>query len=171
MEDMRVQGSLVVARWYGGIMLGPVRFTHIEICAREAISSWQREHEQEKQKKRKIESEAAEKISLVAELENRDESIKVLRNLLQDKSQSSQSEQQETNVVNSSPARVIDYDAMTVERLRMLDKSRDNTIAFLLKKIDEAESQDKAKVVAKDTDDAKNIETPKDDDRTKETKE
>ena len=34
----------------------------------------------------------------------------------------------------------IDYDAMTVERLRALDKARDATLAFLLKRIDKAES-------------------------------
>jgi len=155
LQDMRVQGSLVVARWYGGIMLGPVRFTHIEICAREAISSWQREKEQEVQKKRKIENEAAEKNSLVTELENRDESIRVLRSLLQEKTKlgqvdQQQQQQQKTDGTNSSPARAADYSSMTVERLRMLDKSRDNTIAFLLKKIDEAEVQNKVKTAAKD---------------------
>jgi len=33
-----------------------------------------------------------------------------------------------------------DYDAMSVERLRALDKARDATLAFLLKRIDKAES-------------------------------
>lgn len=27
--DLNVIGSIVVARWYGGMMLGPVRFEHI----------------------------------------------------------------------------------------------------------------------------------------------
>ena len=30
----------MVARWYGGVLLGPVRFRHIENCAREAIKVW-----------------------------------------------------------------------------------------------------------------------------------
>ncbi|GAO46728.1 hypothetical protein SAICODRAFT_23171 [Saitoella complicata NRRL Y-17804] len=35
--EMGVRGVVVVSRIYGGIMLGPVRFEHIENCAREAI--------------------------------------------------------------------------------------------------------------------------------------
>ncbi|ETI22081.1 hypothetical protein G647_06152 [Cladophialophora carrionii CBS 160.54] len=40
LSSMQVEGVIVVARWYGGVMLGPVRFTHIENCAREAIRMW-----------------------------------------------------------------------------------------------------------------------------------
>ncbi|EXJ77627.1 hypothetical protein A1O3_09855 [Capronia epimyces CBS 606.96] len=40
LDDLNVQGALVVARWYGGIMLGPVRFTHMENVAKEAIAKW-----------------------------------------------------------------------------------------------------------------------------------
>ncbi|EJU02523.1 ribosomal protein S5 domain 2-like protein, partial [Dacryopinax primogenitus] len=36
MEKEGVSDALVVvSRWYGGVLLGPVRFTHIEDCARE----------------------------------------------------------------------------------------------------------------------------------------
>ncbi|BFZ64006.1 hypothetical protein YB2330_005144 [Saitoella coloradoensis] len=35
--EMSVTGVVVVSRIYGGTMLGPVRFEHIENCAREAI--------------------------------------------------------------------------------------------------------------------------------------
>ncbi|KAI0062428.1 ribosomal protein S5 domain 2-like protein [Artomyces pyxidatus] len=31
---------VVVSRWYGGIMLGPIRFTHMEDCAREVCRSF-----------------------------------------------------------------------------------------------------------------------------------
>jgi hypothetical protein len=37
---MQVEGVIVVARWYGGVMLGPVRFTHMENCATEAVRMW-----------------------------------------------------------------------------------------------------------------------------------
>lgn len=40
LNEMGVQGTVVVARWYGGILLGPVRFTHIENVAREAVGRW-----------------------------------------------------------------------------------------------------------------------------------
>jgi hypothetical protein len=42
LNELNVQGIVVVARWYGGVMLGPVRFTHIENVAREAIMKWKR---------------------------------------------------------------------------------------------------------------------------------
>jgi Uncharacterized protein family UPF0029 len=44
LENLLVQekaiGVVAVARWYGGTNLGPVRFTHIEECAKEAIQKW-----------------------------------------------------------------------------------------------------------------------------------
>ncbi|KAJ7188650.1 ribosomal protein S5 domain 2-type protein [Mycena filopes] len=43
---MRKQGvidaAVIVSRWYGGIMLGPARFTHIENCASEACREFNR---------------------------------------------------------------------------------------------------------------------------------
>jgi hypothetical protein len=40
LASMQVEGVIVVARWYGGVMLGPVRFTHMENCATEAVRMW-----------------------------------------------------------------------------------------------------------------------------------
>ena len=40
LAEMEVQGCVVVARWYGGVLLGPVRFAHIEGVAREAVAKW-----------------------------------------------------------------------------------------------------------------------------------
>ncbi|EXJ71507.1 uncharacterized protein A1O5_05315 [Cladophialophora psammophila CBS 110553] len=40
LTDLDVEGVVVVARWYGGVLLGPVRFMHIEDVAREAIRAW-----------------------------------------------------------------------------------------------------------------------------------
>ncbi|KEF57207.1 uncharacterized protein A1O9_07397 [Exophiala aquamarina CBS 119918] len=42
LNELNVQGTVVVARWYGGVLLGPVRFTHIENVAREAVAKWRR---------------------------------------------------------------------------------------------------------------------------------
>lgn len=42
LNELNVQGTVVVARWYGGVLLGPVRFTHIENVARDAIARWTR---------------------------------------------------------------------------------------------------------------------------------
>ncbi|KAJ7733541.1 ribosomal protein S5 domain 2-type protein [Mycena maculata] len=46
---LRTQGiidaALVVSRWYGGIMLGPARFSHIETCALEVCREFKRREE------------------------------------------------------------------------------------------------------------------------------
>ncbi|PWN21776.1 hypothetical protein BCV69DRAFT_238149, partial [Microstroma glucosiphilum] len=41
MKEMgAVDVFVVVSRWYGGTNLGPVRFDHIALCAREAIRAY-----------------------------------------------------------------------------------------------------------------------------------
>lgn len=136
LNEMHVEGAVVVARWYGGVMLGPVRFNHIEDVTRDAVRSWQQRAESESQKRRKVEDEAKAKADLVADLKERDQSIRVLRSLLEDKSSSTANDASKQTAV-----REIDYDAMTVDRLKQMDKARDGTIAFLLKRIDDAEKQ------------------------------
>ncbi|KAJ7782715.1 ribosomal protein S5 domain 2-type protein [Mycena metata] len=46
---MRKQGVIdavvIVSRWYGGIMLGPARFSHIETCASEVCRDFKRREE------------------------------------------------------------------------------------------------------------------------------
>lgn len=137
MEDMDVDGSLVVGRWYGGVLLGPVRFTHIENCAREAIGKWKehtRNGNDSEQKRRKTQDDEAEKAGLSRELEERDRSIVTLRRLLDDKREVNKQDNSSANVI-----RTIDYSSMPVERLRQLDRARDATIAWLLREIDKAD--------------------------------
>lgn len=163
------RGTVVCARWYGGILLGPVRFQHIERCAREAISKWREslrgDEIEERAKKRKVEEEggnsAEEKKRLVAELEERDRSIGVLRGLLAEKRaekskwQVNDEPRQGEEVASlggektegsatlpateASSPKIINYGAMSLAALRRIDKARDKTIAWLLKEIDQAE--------------------------------
>jgi putative IMPACT (imprinted ancient) family translation regulator len=174
LENMNVTGACVVARWYGGVLLGPVRFEHIEKCASEAVKKWQEAVVEERQKKRKIEEEAAEKVKLVKVLADRDQSISVLRALAAEKEEKVKSakvtsaninsakgtsvkadfEQQNQDSGNSptngkdtprpQPAATeakptLDYSTMTLDRLKALEKARDATLSFLLKRIDKAE--------------------------------
>lgn len=143
LEEMRVEGALVVARWYGGVMLGPVRFNHIEDCAREAVRLWQQKEESDSQKRRKIENEACEKATLVSELQERDQSITVLRTLLGEKTRAAKGEEpplsKDGDAQSPNPAARINYGSMALEILRKFDNARDRTVAFLLKKIDEVE--------------------------------
>ena len=131
MEAMDIQGTVVVARWYGGVLLGPVRFDHIRDCAREAISKWLSDKEMAT-KKKKIESEDQEKKRLEAILCERDESIAVLRGLLAEKKQTS-------SQPSSSPPKVPDYSKQPLHVLRKLEDVRDATIGWILKGIEDAE--------------------------------
>ena len=143
-----VEGSVVVARWYGGVMLGPVRFDHIRNCAQEAIASWTLERDRtNKRQKIKDENESRQRLARV--LPERDESITVLRGLLAEKKNSPSSEVK----TNSSPARVPVYSNMSLAALEKLEQVRDKTIAWILKEIEKVElSQEKSKIESEDRD-------------------
>ncbi|KAI5209505.1 ribosomal protein S5 domain 2-like protein [Aureobasidium subglaciale] len=141
-EEMRVEGAIVVARWYGGVMLGPARFAHIEDSARDAIRAWRQKEDSEGQKRRRIEDEDMERASLIVELTDRDQNILVLRKLLEEKTKQTQPQSHaEQKTSSRPPIPAPDYNLMPIDRLRQFDKARDSTVAFLLKKIDEAEKQ------------------------------
>ncbi|KAK6529265.1 hypothetical protein TWF281_008444 [Arthrobotrys megalospora] len=156
LDDYKVEGSIVVARWYGGQLLGPVRFQHIESAAKEAIRAYLADRDGsaggESAKKTKVsekeqeEEDEKQKEELIEELSNRDESIVVLRNLLDDKMGKKKVEEKSDAGEEASQIKVVkgvDYKSMTLARLKQLDKARDNTISFLLKKIDEIEEAQK----------------------------
>jgi len=42
-----IDAVVIVSRWYGGIMLGPIRFTHIEDCVREVCRVFRLKDEME----------------------------------------------------------------------------------------------------------------------------
>ncbi|KAK5127031.1 hypothetical protein LTR85_008390 [Meristemomyces frigidus] len=174
LESMNVAGACVVARWYGGVMLGPVRFTHMEDCARGVVERWQQHVAEEASKKRRVEGEAVEKAKLVKALAERDKSISVLRALAAEKEgrvkasivagvdaltsasgehqhgtqspqvgSSAQEQPTLSQTADTAPkpsAAVMDYSGMPIDRLRALDKARDATLSFLLKRIDKAEA-------------------------------
>ena len=156
--DMNAEGAVVVARWYGGIMLGPVRFSHIEHCAREAILESRRTLRQDggenqaKPKQRKVEEGEQDTVVLMRALEERDQSITVLRGLLKEKMTSSTASSETAGSAQSqTPTKKIDYSAMPLPALKQLDKARDATIAWILKEIDKAEDLQKAIAEGNDT--------------------
>ncbi|KAF2757775.1 ribosomal protein S5 domain 2-like protein [Pseudovirgaria hyperparasitica] len=141
LESMNVTGALVVARWYGGVMLGPVRFEHIENVAKEAVNAWKgaaKEEEGKVEVEKKKRLEEIEKTRLVRDLPKRDTSIGVLRGLLAEK---------KGEGPLTTPAKLLEYGNFEIGVLRRLEKARDTTIAWLLKSIDEAEAEAKAKSV------------------------
>lgn len=154
LQTSRVVGTCVVARWYGGVMLGPVRFKHIEQVAREAIQKWQDEETANLVKRRKVEEEEAEHIKLSKSLSERDGSIVVLRELaakkereLKDARAGDPNDEVEdtappaTVPPSSSAQAATNYTEMPLDRLRAFDKARDATLGFLLKRIDKAEAE------------------------------
>ena len=129
----KATGAVVVARWFGGVMLGPVRFEHMRRCAVEAISSF-KVHSEDTNKRRKREAaDEEERTRLVEELPQRDQSIVVLRGLLAEK------KGEGSGGSGSPPAKVPDYETLPLAGLLKLEKVRDASIKWILKGIEEAE--------------------------------
>lgn len=140
LNDTQVEGVVVVARWYGGQNIGPIRFTHIENCAKEAIWKWKVASTQLERdaasKKQKVDDEAMRK-ELVKNLLERDFNIFTLRKLLAEK----KAELEEQEVVPPTPQKPQVYEKMGMDALKRVDKARDATIAFILKQIDKVEEE------------------------------
>ena len=168
LEELNVQGSVVVARWYGGVMLGPVRFSHIEDVAKQAIRKWQHRNDARGPDLKRARVDAngeslsipqtstvmrpedvqRKKEALIAELQQRDHSITVLRDLLDQKraklaEYANATPQSSPSKPTTSPSKQPDYSSMTLMRLQALDKARDASIEFLLKQINAAEEEEK----------------------------
>ncbi|KAK5117616.1 hypothetical protein LTR62_005039 [Meristemomyces frigidus] len=164
LEQMKVVGACVVARWYGGVMLGPVRFTHMEDCAKGAVRQWQEGVAEAAGKKRKVQEEIVLVEKLARTLGERDQSIEVLRTMAAEKegrvrgvlvremdglddgegkgveAGANTQESATTQEVAVSPWRpAVDYTTMSLERLQALDRAKDATLGFLLKRIAKAE--------------------------------
>ncbi|KAF2266348.1 hypothetical protein CC78DRAFT_552500 [Lojkania enalia] len=140
LEDMKVEGTVVVARWYGGVNIGPIRFTHIENTAKECIWKFKsadadarREHEA---KKRKLEEDKKRR-EFEENLRERDLNIFVLRKLLADKT----AKLNDSDPVPPTPTKPMDYSKMSLEALKRVDKARDATVAFILKEIDKVDEE------------------------------
>jgi hypothetical protein len=160
LESMSVEGSAVVARWYGGVLLGPVRFTHIESCVKRAVIIWQEtskaadsalDSNGDQKKRQKIsEDDKTKAVAMCELLTERDDSIAVLRELLAEKTGKST---KKTAVQGTSSSKNGDngpsemerttpvYASLPPETLMRLEDARDRTITFLLKQIDRAESE------------------------------
>ena len=145
LREGNVEGSVVVARWFGGVLLGPVRFDHIRNCASEAVRSGTRKDEGEEEKdgggKRMKAEDDGEKQKLIGVLEGRDLSIGVLRGLLAGKKVALEggSSQPDDSSVLSSPSKGANYAQMDLAILKRLEEVRDKTIGWILGQIEEVE--------------------------------
>lgn len=155
LNELNAEGAVVVARWYGGTLLGPVRFTHIEYVAKQAIArSRGNALPEPPTKKAKPDfapavDDPAETQRLVKQLKDRDNSIITLRQLLSEKQKQGSSHDQSQSAIqavpSSTPTTTPDYASMTLIKLKQLDKARDATISWILKQIDAAEAKSEPK--------------------------
>lgn len=152
LDGARAEGSVLVARYWGGVMLGPARFEHIENCAKDAFRQWQNQEVEKRNKKIKMDEEEAEHARLSKALVDRDQSIEVLRKLASEKEtkvkaldetpEATSAQDENASATSASSAKVAtDYSVLPLARLRALDKARDATLSFLLKRIDKAEAE------------------------------
>ncbi|KAL9603539.1 MAG: hypothetical protein Q9179_002156 [Wetmoreana sp. 5 TL-2023] len=142
MTSLDVEGVVVVGRWYGGIMLGPVRFDHIKNCAREAIARSHYDNDDGKGiKKVKVTEDIAKKEELLQILPERDHAISVLRELLAEK-------QKLNSPKKVNPAKVPDYTALPLTTLENLERARDATIGWVLQQIEKAEAAEDQSLAA-----------------------
>ncbi|KAI4265479.1 MAG: hypothetical protein L6R38_009393 [Xanthoria sp. 2 TBL-2021] len=142
LSDLNAEGSIIVARWYGGIMLGPVRFEHIKNCAREALSKHLNSTQQQQSQVKKArtvtdDDEEKRRADLIRVLPERDRSISVLRGLLVEKHATESSSLKEEKV--ASPAKVPEYSKLPLKTLENLERARDATIGWILAQIEKAE--------------------------------
>ncbi|KAL8749027.1 MAG: hypothetical protein Q9199_007939 [Rusavskia elegans] len=150
LSDLNVEGSIIVARWYGGIMLGPVRFEHIKNCAREAISKYLNSTQQQQSQVKKArtvtdDDEEKRRADLIRVLPERDRSISVLRGLLAEKQLATESALQKVEKF-VSPAKVPEYSKLPLKTLENLERARDATIGWILAQIEKAEVVQQAEI-------------------------
>ena len=127
-----IAGAIMVARWYGGVMLGPVRFDHIRNCASNAVAQWAQESERTA---KRVKTDA-KRSQLIAILHERDQSVAVLRKLLAEKRQGAASS---PGSATSSPVKTPNYTGMELAVLERLEHVRDKTIGWILAQIEQAE--------------------------------
>ena len=135
LNTSQVEGSVVVARWFGGVMLGPVRFDHIRNCALVAIDKWRIENEKSN-KRIKAAQDEDKRAELIHVLPERDRSITVLRGLLADKKRIPPAE----NPQQGTPSKVPNYSTLPLAALEKLERARDATLTWILKEIEKVEA-------------------------------
>ncbi|KAL9579214.1 MAG: hypothetical protein Q9203_006793, partial [Teloschistes exilis] len=78
LAEKNVTGVVVVARWYGGRMLGPVRFEHIKNCARDAIAGSLHQASSTQQDSKRAKTMAAGAVEGEKKKRRREEVLRIL---------------------------------------------------------------------------------------------
>jgi len=146
LRDTQTEGTVVVARWYGGHNIGPIRFAHIEACARDAIARGKLAQTQDAAVKKQKREDEMRRAALVEHLQERDYNIFALRKLLAEKRRGVEcrgmaEKDKEKEVELQTPQKIQAYEGMGLEALNRIGKARDATIAFVLKQIDRVDEE------------------------------
>ncbi|CCM03926.1 uncharacterized protein FIBRA_06078 [Fibroporia radiculosa] len=109
-----IDAVVVVSRWYGGVMLGPVRFTHFETCAREVCRTF------------RLKDDITAALSTLTSLDD------ILASLRADLAALDDSSNAIGGIGQSQPKKSQDYTALEesldVAKARRLIKARENAI-------------------------------------------
>jgi Uncharacterized protein family UPF0029 len=171
LEEENVVGAVVVARCYGGVMLGPARFRWIEQVAREAVHRF-KEADKEVQRQQseggggdgrgkrvKVSDDSRGVVAATVGTASTmlsggiPKERQTLIKELKDRDQNIivlrnllEEKRVRLNGLGSSPKpvspmKIVDYDSMPLSRLQALDKARDASVAFLLKELDKVDKE------------------------------
>ncbi|KAF8633342.1 hypothetical protein AX17_004514 [Amanita inopinata Kibby_2008] len=103
-----IDAVVIVSRWYGGTLLGPVRFNHIETCAMEVCRDFKKSEELQ---------------DCIATLTSLDDLLAQLRCQLKEQSSPSPSE-----IPSEAEPKKRDYSALDLTKARRLIIARENSI-------------------------------------------
>ena len=130
------EGLLVVARWWGGTMLGPIRFDHIIQASADAIVTYRLAHSTQRSEsnraKGKESYDAEKETRLRMLLKVRDLTIESLRKVVNERRNVSGSKDVQSQEESPSKKRMpLNYETMPLVTLERLMKARDLTIKSL----------------------------------------
>jgi len=155
------QGILCVARWYGGIMLGPARFDHIVHVAADALATYHLAQRKSPllspptiqgpkgSSATKSTADDNERERLVRVLRGKDMTVEYLRAMITAK----RLERGEGSSAPTSPSKTKHYEGMQVEALQRLVVARDATVKGLREIMKELSSSSRADDKAEDSQD------------------
>ncbi|KAI0359567.1 ribosomal protein S5 domain 2-like protein [Trametes cingulata] len=128
---------VVVSRWFGGEMLGPVRFDHIEMCAREACRAF------------RLKDDVADAIATLNSLDDILASLRAELASLSAPPSSSEGQEKEQNVTVITKERVRPSyaaleESLDIAKAKRLISARENSIRSVKQALQKARARDAA---------------------------
>lgn len=118
-----IDAVVIVSRWYGGILLGPARFSHIETCALEVCQSFKKKEELDE---------------CILALNTLDDTLSELRKELAELPTTDDKNELQTSQSRKKPALKPNYSEMTeadLPKAKRLVLARENAVTSVKKMI------------------------------------